>query len=488
MSPRDVRKLVAGCRPIVDPVSWDQQADVVVIGAGIAGLMASIEAHDRGANVLLVEMAESPFCGESAVCGGGMAIPGTDIQSRHGIEDSPASLYEDILRAGRGSNRRELVRLFTDHVCDAYTRLRQLGGECAKLDYIGGHSVFREHQHNPMQIQASLYDQIRQRGIRTMFETRAVTFVVARQHGRVTGFAATHMPSGETVMIGAKATILATGGMCGSPEMLERYVPRVQALALCAAVGERGEERPIGLGDGYRMAMAVGADTTHMYSVSTYTGIPHPDMVGFSNRSRRPWIPSYQEGSIAVNLRGERFIEETKSPPCEVGERMLEQPNRTLFKVCDNRFWQTISQGEAEAEVIAQGKGYLWEAPTLRELAEAAGIDAAGLQATVDRYNRFAQRGWDDDFGRPSEYLQPIDTPPFVAHQNWLIVLHNSGGLRANERLQILHVSGRPIPGLYGAGEVVGGTSGEVYLTATHYPTAMTFGYLAGGRFALAEL
>ena len=269
--------------------------------------------------------------------------------------------------------------------------------------------------------------------------------------------------------------------------MLARYVPNLDALALCAAVGKRKEERPIGLGDGYRMAMAIGADTTHMYSVSTYTGIPHPERAGFSNRSRRPWIPSYQEGAIAVNSKGRRFIEETTSPPCEIGMRMLEQPDQTLFKVCDSRMWETITQGRAEAEVIAQGKGYLWEEDSLRKLANAAGIDPRGLQATIDRYNLFVEEGKDEDFERPIEYLEPIDRPPFVAHQNWLIALHNSGGLRVSNRLQILHVSGKPILGLFGAGEVVGGTSGEVYLTATHYPMAMTFGYLAGGRFAISE-
>lgn len=475
-------------RPIIGPVQWDERADVLIVGAGIAGLMASIEAHDQGASVLLLEMAESTFCGESAICGGGMAVPGTDIQAAQGIEDSPQSLYEDIVRAGEGSNRTELVRLFTENVLDAYSRLRELGGECTNLGYIGGHRVFREHQHDPMQIQSALSDAVRTRGIRVMFGTRAQAFVLQSSGNRVAGLMASSGPSHDLVFIGAKATILATGGMCGNPEMLSRYVPHLDALALCAAVGEEGEERPIGLGDGYKLAMAIGADTTHMYSVSTYTGIPHPYMAGYSNRSRRPWLPSYQEGSIAVNEEGSRFIEETRSPPCAIGKAMIQQPNSTMFKVCDNRFWQTIKQGAAEAELIEQGKGYVWETESVRELARAAGIDEIGLRRTIDRYNRFAETGCDEDFGRPTEYLEPIDSPPFVAHQNWLIVLHNSGGLRANERLQILHVSGAPIAGLYGAGEVVGGTSGEVYLTATHYPVAMTFGYLAGRRFVLDEL
>jgi len=417
-----------------------------------------------------------------------MAIPGTDVQAERGIRDTPESLYEDIVRAGQGSNRTELVRLLTENVRDAYSRLRELGGECTGLGYIGGHAVSREHQHDPMQVQAALFGAVRARSIDVRFSTRAEAFVLDRECNRVLGVLATTAEARSPILIGAEAIILATGGMCGSPEMLARHVPRLDALALCAAVGEEGEERPIGLGDGYNMAMAIGADTTHMYSVSTYTGIPHPDKEGFSNRSRRPWIPSYQEGSIAVNREGARFIEETRSPPCAVGEAMIRQPESTMFKVFDNRFWQTITQGDAEAALIERGKSFVWEADTIEGLARAAGIDAAGLRRSVERYNQFASTGKDEDFGRPAEYLKPIDTPPYVAHQNWLIVLHNSGGLRANDKLQILHVSGEPIQGLYGAGEVVGGTSGEVYLTATHYPAAMTFGYLAGRRFVPEEL
>jgi len=488
MTHSNIVQYQASCGLDVSPRRWDIKTDVVVIGAGIAGLMASIEAHDRGASVVLLEMAESPFCGESAVCGGGMAVPGTDIQADRGIVDSSSSLYNDILRTGNGSNRADLVKLFTDHVGEAYKRLRELGGICKNLGYIGGHSVAREHQHDPIQIQTALFDSIQSREITSLFNTRVKSFVVRPGDCRVLGLVAVQTLTGEQINVGAKGVVLATGGMCGNPDMLARYVPRITPLALRAAVGADREEQPIGLGDGYRMAMAIGADTTHMYSVSTYTGIPHPEYAGYSNRSRRPWIPSYQEGAIAVNQEGKRFIEETRSPPCAVGEEMIKQPGGTLFKICDSRFWKNIVQGEAEAELIRNGKSYVWEADSLDQLAEVSGINSLGLRKTIDRYNRFVREGLDEDLGRPSEYLVPIDRPPFVAHQNWLIVLHNSGGLRANEKLQIMHVCGEPIPGLYGAGEIVGGTSGEVYLTATHYPTAMTFGYLVGKEFVLAEL
>lgn len=480
----DVRRLSL----TTPPRQWDLKADVVVVGAGVAGLMAAIEAHDRGAFVLLVEMADSPYCSASAICGGGMAVPGTDIQAAQGVHDSAGSLINDMIRTGRGSNRTELVRLFAENVSEAYDRLRELGAVCTKLGYIGGHAVAREHQHDPMQVQQVLHENVQSRGIRTVFGTRVRGLALDRRKGQVVGAYAVDGSTGDLITIGGRAVVLATGGMCGNPEMLDRYAPRLHALATCVAVGPDRIEMPIGLGDGYRMAMAVGADTTHMYSVATYTGVPHPDLPGFSNRSRRPWLPSYQEGAIAVNRSGRRFVEETRTPPCEIGISMLEQPGRTLFKICDNQFWKTIKQGEAEADLIKRGKAFVWVAETIRELAMKAGIDPSGLAKEVERYNQSVANGMDTDLGRPREYLRPITEPPFVAHQNWLIALHNSGGLRVSERLEVLHVSGEVIPGLYGAGEVVGGTSGEVYLTATHYPASMTSGFLVGRYFAVQQI
>jgi fumarate reductase flavoprotein subunit len=469
------------------PDNWDFACDILIIGAGVAGLMASIEAHDKGAKVLLVEMAESPFFAESAICAGGMAIPGSRIQSEQGIQDSPTLLFEDMMRVGKYSNRRELVRLFVSNVVEAYDRFLELGAQCKGLYHMGGHSVLRSHDHDALQVQETLYKQIKKRGIPSLFKTRAKSLIVDPKTWRVFGVEA-EKENKEKIYLRGKVTVLATGGMCGNPEMIEKYVPRVNALACCAELGENGNVRPIGLGDGLTMAMAIGADTTHLYSITIYTGIPHRDYPDYSNYLGRPWFPSYTEGAIAVNKEGKRFIDEACKAPCEVGEEMLLQTDQMLFKICDSVAFNKMAENAGEQiQIVEDPKSYLWVANTIEELAAKANIDERNLKNTIETYNRNVDLGLDTEFGRSKEFLTRIDTPLFVAYQNWLAPLHNSGGLRANERLQILNVYGEAIPGLFGAGEVIGGTSGEVYLSNTHYAAAMTFGYLAGKEFAIEE-
>jgi fumarate reductase flavoprotein subunit len=408
------------------------------------------------------------------------------MQAKQGIEDSPDFLYEDIMRVGRYSNRQELVRLFVDNVLEAYNKLLELGVECYELSSTGGHSVARAHKHNPMQVQETLYNQVKKRGVLTLFNSRADNLVVDPLTGRVLGVK-TRGEGKKEVFLKGNVTVLATGGMCGNPEMIERYFPRQKALACCVELGRDRIEMPLGLGDGYKMAMAIGADTTHMYSFTMYTGIPHPENPRYSKWSGRPWFPSYREGAIAVNKEGKRFIEEATNAPCWVGEAMVMQTDKTLFKICDSTIWKKMTQGAGELKLIEEEKSYLWFGDTIEELATKARIDTAGLEETVENYNYYVDQGVDSEFGRPKEFLARIDTCPFLANQNWLAPLHNSGGLKTNKRLQILNVYGETIPGLYGAGEVIGGISGEVYLSTTHYPAAMTFGYLVGKEFATKE-
>jgi predicted oxidoreductase len=147
-----------------------------------------------------------------------------------------------------------------------------------------------------------------------------------------------------------------------------------------------------------------------------------------------------------------------------------------------------VTIGPDEERLMNNGQFFLWFGNTIEELANKAGIHPSSLKETVETYNTYADQGKDLEFGRPGKYLKEITKPPFVAQQNWLMTLHNSGGLRVNIQLQILDVNGDVIPGLYGAGEVIGGISGEIYLTTTHYPAAMTFGYLAGKKFVVQEL
>ena len=496
------------------PAKWDYKADMIVLGAGSAGQMAAIEAHDKGAKVVLVEMAPSPYFSESSCCGGLASVPRNPMQIKDGIlDDSPDLLYEDMMKVGQYSNRADILRLFVDNELEAFTRFWELGAKPITNSFLAGHSRKRTVAHLNRQCQEALYDQIKKRGISTLFNTRATRLVTDYPTARVLGIEAMQgvtppdYKGGKKIFIQGKVTVLATGGMCGSPEMLKKYAPRVEALAAWAEPGPpgtlkipEGPARPLGLGDGYKMGMAIGADTTHMYCITMYTGTPvGPDAPGYG----RTYTPTFKTmlddtfyNAIAVNKEGKRFISEYRAL-CDVGEAMVQQPGKFLCVIAD----KTLYDASVKANIMGlsppriiklaeEGKIPVWFGNTIEELAAKAGLDPDGLKKTVTNWNKYVDDGVDPEFGRsmkPPSRAYKILTPPFVA-MKWVIVpLHNGGGLRANTRLQILDVYGNVIPGLYGAGEIIGGTCGEVYLSSTHWPVAVTFGYLVGKTFAIGE-
>jgi fumarate reductase flavoprotein subunit len=443
------------------PKKWDYTTGVLVIGAGIAGRMAAIEANDAGAKVLLVDRVKMPTCGgASAVCGGLMGIAGTSSQAKEGIQDNPVLLYEDLMSTGKYSNIGELVRLYVDNAPEAYDRILSFGAKLMGIEELGGMSRRRSHQFKNTQVLDALYAEIQKRKIPTLSNTR-----------------------GKSLVQG-KVTILATGGYCGSPEMIDKYVPRVRGALACGLT-------PLLVGDGFKMAMAIGADVTHPYSVTTYPhGYPLQGRMG--SRWGMGSVNMWPRGAISVNKEGKRYVNEMIAP-CDVGEAMLLQKDKVGFVIADDGVWKNTLEfakkaREWEVKLYEEKKVPVWSADTLDALATKIGIDPRGLEQTVATYNGFVEKGIDEAFKRPKETMKrKIETPPYLAVKQYLVILHGSGGLRVNTQLQVLDVYDRPIPGLYAAGEVLGGTSGEVYLSSTHYPVAMTFGYLAGKKFAVQE-
>lgn len=458
----------------------DYSVDVLVIGAGIAGEFAAIEAYDSGAPPLIIDKCKSQYQNESTFCGGRMAIPNWR-QKKEGIIDSPELLYEDMMRVGKYSSDPNILKFYVNNVKEAYDKLTKLGILSTGLIYQGGHSVKRSICHNSIKVLEKLTKQIKKRGINILFNTRAKRFIVDLKTKRIHGIEA--ILKGDPVLIGAKATILATGGMCGDPQMIDRYIPKLRGYSV---VDMRLKNST---GDGYKMAMSIGADITHMHVATSY-----PRGIAINGRYG---VSFHNNEGIYVNKEGKRFVEEIKTAPCEIGESVLNQKDKCQYTIVDNhiwkkgnfRFWGNSGTGQELLQSIRSSK---WIVPifinnTITGLANEAGIDPDGLSETIYNYNRFVEKGIDLDFKRPKKFLIKIEEPPFVAIKQVLMTTHGGGGLRTNTHLQIIDVQGNIIPGLYGCGEVIGGTTGEIYLTSTHYPVAMAFGYWAG-KFAAQEV
>jgi flavocytochrome c len=460
---------------------WDYKTEVVIVGAGIAGLLASIEAYDKGVKVILIEKNKSPYQNASTLCGGNMAIPNWR-QEKEKINDSKKLLCEDMKKTGLYSNEPAVLRLFINNVEKAYNRLTSYGIKSTGLTYQGGHSVKRSLGHKSYDVMKKLYEEVKSRNIKILFNSKLTYLIRNLEANQVVGTGVRNGPNNYHIK--SLCTILATGGIAGNLQLIDRYVPKLRNYVLIDMRNKNSS------GEGHLNAMNIGADTSHMHVVTTYaSGIPV---------NGREGLTFFTNSGIKVNKEGKRFVNEITTAPCQIGEKVLDQPDRTVYQIVDYNIWKNDNvywggdYGKGP-EVYNRMKKLIKNPPiyfgnTVDKLAFNSGINKESLKDTIQKYNQYCRKGVDPEFNRPSKTLVSIKKPPFVAIRLILIATHGCGGLRTNSNLEVVDVFGKEIKGLFACGEIVGGVSGEVYLTATHYPVAMTFGYLAGNFAAIRAI
>lgn len=335
------------------------------------------------------------------------------------------------------------------------------------------------------------------RGIEPLLNTRGLELVI--QGGRVVGLSGEQQGKKWYARAG-KAVILACGGFEWNQELVESFLPGPVTQPNSPRVNE---------GDGLKMAISVGAQLGNMSETWGFPslGIPGEEVDG------HPWyramlLERSSPHCIIVNRQGKRFVNEAACysdmfrPLWYVDENTLEHVNIPCWHIFDQQFHDkypmanTIMPGDNIPPWIIQGD-------TLEELAQKAGIDPGGLKTTCARFNKTAGEGVDHDFNRgksaydrywgdqdhgPNPSLGTIEKPPFYAWECHPGGVGTKGGPKTNTKGQVLHISGRPIPGLYAAGNVMSVVSGPSYwgAGATIGP-AMTFGYICGKNAAIEE-
>ena len=465
LAERDGRKMV--------PKERSMEADVVVLGAGGGGLMASIEAARAGAKVVLLE-STSRIGGSSAISGGSIVFAGTDFQKECGIDDSGQLLYDDFMAIGRHRNVRELVRTDVDRQLETYARLKELG-VVFKAVVLGEGSAPRTHRVNPAKMILLLKKEALRLGVEMMLSTPA-TGLIRNSGGRIVGVRAD--PGGGELTIGArKGVVVCTGGFSNNPEMLEDFKIGFSRARSFAAPGH--------LGDGLKMLLMEGARMKDAPSLkASYS--THPN----SRPGKRQAVNTYRAGAILINKEGKRFVNEGLGHK-ELPEFVLKQPDGVAFELFDAKI---APDAAARTMQIKEGDLKRWAlmGETLEELAGKAGIPAEALKETVAAYNRYAEAGRDPEFGRTGQVgglgrLLKIDTPPFYMVEGIPAILGTYCGAQVNARAQVLNVSGEPIPGLYAAGEVMGGLHGDGYMSGTALGKALIFGLIAGKNVALEK-
>ncbi|HEY4068666.1 MAG TPA: flavocytochrome c [Burkholderiaceae bacterium] len=449
--------------------------DVIVVGAGMAGHCAALEAASSGASVLLLEKA-ARYGGSTRMCGGAFAFAGTDVQHANGIQDSAEILEEDLMIAGKHRNDRALVHVYATRQFEAYRWLQGLGVPFEQVSLSGAQSVPRNHGTNPVDVLETLHAQ----GLRAGVNFRANAGVARLltegdfEHRAVVGV---ELGGGEQIFARG-GVVIATGGFSRAPDMVERFAPHLR------------DAKPMGgeanTGDGLRMAWALGADLVDMgFAKGTFGAPTLEPRAGHAETSPRIMSAMYR-GAIVVNAAGQRFVKESVSYKV-IGDRCLEQKDALAFQVFDQ---QVMDQSAPLPTVVdfkaALAAGVLLQADTLDALAAQLGIDAAAFAATVERYNEACDGTRADDFDRTSlstGYGKPtrVERGPFYGLPCTTGLTSTYCGLHIDPSARVLDVYGHPIPGLYATGEVMGGFHGETYMSGSSLAKGCIFGRIAAG-------
>ncbi len=450
------------------PEKWDDEADVIVVGAGTAGLPAAISAAVSGADVIILEAWSGP-ASSLALIAGGTPFAGTDLQKEAGIDDSPDQLFEEAVEISGGSQ--QLWRAIADKQLETYEWLKRLGGKPVILGLAPGHRVVRgiTFEGSGARLLKIFREAAEKRGVKMLFRHRAVRLILDPTTDRVIGIRAKHEDK-DLNFKARKAVILATGGFIRNKELVKEYGP---AYINCVPVTP-----PTHLGEGLKMALDAGAATAGI-------GLAVCPSISVCTETNHTTIMPVQ-GAIAVTRDAERWADENGS---DVGsynvmfrELLQKQPDGLHFVIYDSKIRE-----EAFAKDYLHVREY--QADTIAEVARAVGLDAEALVEAVNEYNSdIDEHGYDTRFGKRewggSHRQEPppkIDTPPFFAVRCKVSLSSLKGGIKINNRAQVVDNFDTPIRGLYAAGELTGGLVGipEAYWTGT-----MTLGSFVLGRTA----
>ena len=483
-------------------------ADVAIVGAGGAGMTAAITAAGEGKSVVILE--SQPMVGGNSVrATGGMNAGKTVYQDENefaegaGVEktlkaaaekyadnetitalaatvaeqwaayqanptgyfDSVELMELDTMIGGKGVNDPALVETLCSNSADAIDWLGEQGITLNSVSSAGGASVKRIHR--PVNEEGKvvsvgaymvplLEEDCQKAGVQMMLNTTA-TEILTDDNGAAVGIKATGA-SGETITINAKAVILTSGGFGANMDMVVEYKPELKGFMTTNAPGI--------LGQGIKMAQAIGADTVDMDQIQIHPTVEANTAALITEGLRG-------DGAVLINAEGKRFID-------EVGTRDV--VSAAEIAQTGSYSWLVVDQAMVDASSVIQGyikKGYTVTGETYEELGKAMGVDEAAFAETMNTWNGYVEAKNDPDFGRTS-FANPLNTAPYYAIKVTAGVHHTMGGLKINTNTEVLKADGSVIPGLFAAGEVTGGVHGANRLGGNAVADFTVFGRIAG--------
>lgn len=444
-----------------DAAAEAQQADIVVIGAGGAGMTAAIQAVQDGATDVIV-LEKMPITGGNTTRStGGLNACATEYQAADGIEDSVELFVEDTMKGGKELNDKELVTVMAENSAAAVDWVNEIGGDLSVVGMFGGASVKRIHRPTdtsavgPMLVK-TLNAKMAELNIPVLLETTA-TQILVDDKGAVSGVVATDK-DGKEMTIDCTAVILAAGGFGANAKMVEEYKPDLAGFGTTNHAGATG--------DGIAMAKELGVAFVDMDQVQTHPTVNPETQTMYTEGVRG-------NGAILVNKEGKRFVNELETRDV-VSAAILEQTDGECYMVFDQAVRDSLSAIESYIKA-----GIVTEAETPEELGEAVGIDGAALAETLSIYAGYQESGSDADFGRESMEV-PLTEPKYYAALCAPAIHHTMGGVKVNTNCEVLKEDGTAVPGLFAAGEITGGVHGANRLGGNAVTDIVVFGRIAG--------
>lgn len=447
------------------------EADVVVVGAGAAGLSAGLKAAQDGKNVIILEKM-GVIGGASAMAGSGTMATGSTWQKEDGYEDSPEQLVEDMMENGHNKNDRATVELFANTIGEAFDWLVDENGAAVPYQRSGKPTRSYSGVGRGAGVCQSLCDKFLAEGGTLLLNTPATALII--NDGAVTGVMAEG--EGKAYTINAKAVVLASGGYGANDELVpDEYKAFVYA-------GHAGAE-----GDAIAMVEPLDADLINMDLINTQpNSMILPSGLG---QYCNPGVSrAYAAGGFMVNQDGERFFNE-QANAWDLMQAM--KANDAQYLIMDQAAFDGFNAGMTGSKIYTmedvetwladdyEGQPVMKTAATLEELADKLGIPADALSASAQAFNEAAASGSADEFGRTPAAAQS-EEGPYYALEMHIRYYASLGGLHINDGMQVLNTQQEAIPGLYAAGEVVGGLEGDVYMGGTLFGWAIASGYEAG--------
>lgn len=451
------------------PAKWDETFDVIVIGAGGAGLTAAIVAKEAGAKTLLLEKMGFPG-GNTIIAGGGFNAAIKEDYEKAGIKDSPELHAEQTLAAGDFRADPELVRILTEGAPESVAWLKKRGVKFQDYIYQIYGGIYPRCR-NPLGPRGQAYIQVlvpEAKRVGVDLRTNAKVLGIHREHaleGRVTGVEVEI--GGKKLHIRAtKGVIACAGGFSANAKMCGIHDPRLEKLGTTNQPGATGEVL-VNMVD-------IGAETRGMDYIQC---IPEKPL----DVKHNPALSTQVNRFVFVNHEGKRFVAEDARRDV-LRDAVLAQTKMEAFPVIDDVGFELQKNSKGPENEAARKAGTLFIGNTIEELAGKMGVPADALKKTIDEYNKAVDTKV-DPFGRnPNMLVNKIEKAPFYSGRIVMARHHTMGGVCINVKTQVLDRHGKVIPGLYAAGEITGGIHGTNRVGGNAIADVFTFGRIAGAE------